>query len=221
MDAERAPADPGPSAVDVIAEACSHQLGEAATIIGGYADVLREGGSEPAALRAVDGGVDRVRRVVADLLELTRVAGRDAEHAPHELSALVERAVGELGTDGAALRVEIARSLPPVRGDDVQLVCAFRQLLRAAAAAGDPSAPEVRVTITAERSDRGRVRVTVCDDAAAPRGLIAGSARGRGPLVGAGATELIVARVVAAHGGTVDDPASDASCVVLDLPSAS
>ncbi len=207
-----------PSAVDVIAEACSHQLGEAATIIDGYADVLREsGGSEPI-LRAVDGGVDRVRRVVADLLELTRVAGRDGEHESHELATLVERAVTELGSDGATLRVEVSRSAPPVLGDGMQLVCAFRQLFRAAAAARDPGQPEVRVTIAAVRTDDGRVRVEVSDDAAAPRGLVGGPARGRGPLVGAGAAGLIVERVVAAHGGTVAEPAPDASRVVFDLP---
>lgn len=212
--------DRSSSAVDVIAEACTHQLGEAATIIGGYADVLRESGTTDAdVLRAVDGGVDRLRRVVADLLELTRVAGRDAPHRPLALGTLIERAVADLGTDGASLRVEISRTLPEVVGDDLQLACVFRQLLRSAAAARDPSRRDVRVAITAERSG-GRVRVTVRDDAAAPRGLVDGLARGRGPLVGAGATGLIVARVVAAHGGTVVAPALDATTVEFDLPAA-
>lgn len=209
------------SAVDVIAEACSHQLGEAATIIGGYSDVLREAGqTDPNVLRAVDGGVDRLRRVVADMLELTRVAGRDGPHRPVALGTLIERAVAELGSDGAALRVEIARTLPGVVGDDVQLICAFRHLLRSAAAARDPGQRDVRVAITAERTDGGRVRVMVRDDAAAPSGLLGGLARGRGPLVGAGATGLIVERVVAAHGGTVVAAPRDAALVEFDLPAA-
>lgn len=209
------------SAVDVIAEACSHQLGEAATIIGGYADVLRESGTTDAdVLRAVDGGVDRLRRVVADMLELTRVAGREAQHRPLALGKLIERAVAELGTDGAALRVEIARTLPEVVGDDVQLICAFRHLLRSAAAARDPGQRDVRVAITADRTDDGRVRVAVRDDATAPRGLVGGLARGRGPLVGAGATGLIVERVVAAHGGTVVAAPRDSALVEFDLPAA-
>lgn len=213
--------EPASSAVDVIAEACSHQLGEAATIIGGYADVLREAGTtDPDVLRAVDGGVDRLRRVVADMLELTRVAGRDAQHRPLALGTLIERAVAELGTDGAALRVEIARTLPGVVGDDVQLICAFRHLLRSAAAARDPGQRDVRVAITAERFDNGRVRVMVRDDATAPRGLVGGLARGRGPLVGAGATGLIVERVVAAHGGAVVAAPRDSALVEFDLPAA-
>lgn len=221
MPTRESAVDRSSSAVDVIAEACSHQLGEAATIIGGYADVLRESGTTDAdVLRAVDGGVDRLRRVVADLLELTRVAGRDAPHQPLALGSLIERAVADLGTDGAALRVEISRTLPEVVGDALQLTCAFRQLLRAAAAARDPNRRDVRVAITAERAD-GRVRVTVRDDATAPRGLVGGLARGRGPLVGAGATGLIVDRVVAAHGGTVVTRPLDATTVEFDLPAAS
>lgn len=221
MPTSESAVDPASSAVDVIAEACSHQLGEAATIIGGYADVLREAGTTDAdVLRAVDGGVDRLRRVVADMLELTRVAGREAPHRPLALGTLIERAVAELGSDGAALRVEIARTLPSVVGDDVQLICAFRHLLRSAAAARDPGQRDVRVAITAERSSDGRVRVMVRDDATAPRGLVGGLARGRGPLVGAGATGLIVERVVAAHGGAVVAAPRDSALVEFDLPAA-
>lgn len=221
MSTSESAVDRASSAVDVIAEACSHQLGEAATIIGGYADVLRESGTTDAdVLRAVDGGVDRLRRVVADMLELTRVAGREAPHRPHALGTLIERAVAELGTDGAALRVEIARTLPGVIGDDVQLICAFRHLLRSAAAARAPGQRDVRVAITAERAPGGRVRVMVRDDATAPRGLVGGLARGRGPLVGAGATGLIVERVVAAHGGTVVAAPRDSALVEFDLPAA-
>lgn len=211
--------DAGPASVDVIAEACCHQLGEAATIIDGYAELLRETGQcEPAVLRAVDGGVDRVRRVVGDLLELTRVAGRDAPHAPHPLAELVERAVTELGSDGAALRVEVARAAPTVVGDGAQLVVAFRQLFRSAAAARDPNQGEVRIAVTGEPTGDGRVLVAIDDDAAAPHGLVGSAARGRGPLVGAGATQLIVSRIVAAHGGSATSVSPDGSRVVLDLP---
>ncbi|MGX6449700.1 histidine kinase dimerization/phospho-acceptor domain-containing protein, partial [Patulibacter sp. S7RM1-6] len=59
--------------LDGVADACSHQLGEADAIISGYLELLRARGPGDAdALRAIDGGVRRTRRVLQDLLELAR-----------------------------------------------------------------------------------------------------------------------------------------------------
>lgn len=209
------------SKIDAIAEACSHQLGEAVAIITGYVGVLREAGtSEPATLRAVDGGVDRVRRVVEDLLDLTRVAGRSSDHERVALGDVVAQAVNDLGTDGLGLDVIYAEPLPDVVGDAEQLVCALRHVLRAAAAARDPGQLQVQVRLSAERTPLGRVQVSVVDDAAAPPGLVGGLARGRGPLVGAGAADLIIDRVAAAHGGIGVRTSADESFVGFDLPAA-
>lgn len=209
------------SAVDVIAEACSHQLGEAVAIIGGYVGVLRESGtSEASTLRAVDGGVERVRRVVEDLLDLTRVAGRSAPHERVALEPLLLRAVDELGGDAQTLEVR-SGPLPDVIGDAEQLVCALRQVLRSAAAARGPGQDHVLVMLTASEPVDGRVWLALEDDADAPPGLIGGLARGRGPLVGAGAADLIVNRVAAAHGGTRIGAMNDGHRVGFDLPVAS
>jgi signal transduction histidine kinase len=205
---------------DTIAEACSHQLGEAVTIVTGYLDVLREsGGSSPATLRALEGGVGRVRRVVEDLLDLTRVAGREAVPVPVELGVAVSRAVGELGPDASGLDVVVGE-LPAVLADEAQLVCVLRQVLRAAAAARGPAQDHVRVTVVAGPTPDGRVLVSVCDDASATPGLVVGLARGRGPLVGAGAAEAIVNRIVAAHGGRCarSTPEDDGFRIDFDLP---
>lgn len=188
--------------VDVLAEACSHQLGEAVTIVSGYIGVLREGGgASPATLRALEGGVDRVRRVTEDLLDLTRVAGRPFVPVRVVLEETVERALAELGPDAAGIEVE-AGPFVDVLGDPDQLACALRQLVRAAAAARGPDQDRVRVGIATAPADGARTRLSVTDDARPSRGLVGGVSRGRGPLVGAGATSTIVDRVAVAHGGT-------------------
>jgi hypothetical protein len=77
------------------------------------------------------------------------------------------------------------------------------------------------VTVTAETTLEGRVLVSVLDDARASRGLVVGLARGRGPLVGAGAAEAIVNRIVASHRGTcVRTTPDDAFRIAFDLPPA-
>ncbi len=211
--------DPAPArTVDAVADACSHQLGEAVTIVGGYVDLLREDDTvDEAILNALDGGIGRVRRVVEDLLDLTRLAAREPRPQRHELAALVERAIAELGSDGASLRVELARSSPTIVGDEAQLACLLRQLLRAAAARRVRQ-PEVRVAVGAELSADGRVRLTIADDAAPTAGGLVGAGRGSGPLVGAGAGELIARRIAAAHGGAVES--DDPTRIVIDLPGA-
>lgn len=202
---------------DVLAEACSHQLGEAVTIITGYVDVLREsGGASSITLRAVEGGVDRVRRVTEDLLDLTRVAGRSFVPVRVVLGEAVERAVDELGTDGDALEVT-AGPFVDVMGDPDQIACALRQLLRSAAAARGPNQGRVRVAVSMAPRPPGRTCLSVADDARPSPGIVAGVARGRGPLVGAGAAEIIVDRVATAHGGTWSRSTGDPFRIDFDL----
>jgi signal transduction histidine kinase len=200
-----------------LAEACSHQLGEAVTIVTGYIGVLREsGGASPVTLRAVEGGVDRVRRVTEDLLDLTRVAGRPFVPVRVGLDAAVARALTELGTDADGLEVR-AGELGEVMGDPDQVSCALRQLLRSAAAARGPSQERVHVNVTTDPAPEDRTWLRVADDARPTRGLVAGVSRGRGPLVGAGAAEIIVDRVATAHGGTWVRVSGETFSVGFDL----
>jgi signal transduction histidine kinase len=211
----------GSGDVDVLAEACSHQLGEAVTIVSGYIGVLREGGgASPATLRALEGGVDRVRRVTEDLLDLTRVAGRAFVPVRVVLADTVERAVDELGPDAGDLEVS-AGPFVDVMGDPDQLSCALRQLLRAAAAARGPHQNRVHVAVATTPVDGDRTRLSVADDARPSRGLVGGVSRGRGPLVGAGAAALIVDRIAVAHGGVATRDHGDGFAVGFDLVVAS
>lgn len=211
-----------PGDVDVIAEASSHQLGEAVTIIDGYVAVLQDlgGGTSPSvALRAIEGGADRVRRVTQDFLDLTRIAGRPAIHRPVSLERALRTAIDELAEDGDRLDVRPG-PLVDVSGDADQLTCLLRQLLRAAAAARGADQQQVVVVVRTEAVDAERTALLVIDDARPSAEIGASFARGTGPLVGAGTASTITRRVAHAHGGTAStESLGDGQTVTtIDLP---
>lgn len=214
-----------PGDVDVIAEASSHQLGEAVTIIDGYVAVLQDGGggtSPSVALRAIEGGADRVRRVAQDFLDLTRIAGRPAIQRPVSLERTLQRAVDELAGDAQRLDIR-PEPLVDVRGDEDQLTCLLRQLLRAAAAARGVDQQQVVVEVRTEALGAGRIALLVIDDARPSAEIGASVARGQGPLVGAGTASTIARRVAHAHGGTASTESlgNGQTVTTIDLPMAS
>lgn len=210
-----------PGDIDVIAEASSHQLGEAVTIIDGYVGVLRDlGGTPPSvALRAIEGGADRVRRVAQDFLDLTRIAGRPATHRPVSLERALRRALDELEDDAHRLDVRVG-ALADVSGDADQLTCVLRQLLRAAAAARGPDQQRVVVMVRTEAADAGRTALLVIDDARPSAEIGESVARGHGPLIGAGTAGTITRRVAHAHGGSVSTGSlgDGHNVTTIDLP---
>jgi signal transduction histidine kinase len=214
-----------PADVDVIAEASSHPLGEAVTIIDGYVAVLQDlgGGTSPSvALRAIEGGADRVRRVTQDFLDLTRIAGRPAIYGPVSLEHALQQAIDDLAEDAQRLDVRPG-TLADVRGDADQLTCVLRQLLRAAAAARGVDQQQVVVEVRTEAADAGRIALRVTDDARPSVEIGASVARGHGPLVGAGTASTIARRVAHAHGGTASTESlgNGQTVTTIDLPMAS
>lgn len=215
---------------DVIADASSHQLGEAVTIIDGYVAVLRDlgggaasGGSSPSvALRAIEGGADRVRRVAQDFLDLTRIAGRPAILRPVSLERALQRAIDELAEDAYRLDVRVG-VLAEVSGDAEQLTCVLRQLLRAAAATRGVDQQQVVVVVRTEPIDADRTSLLVIDDARPSVAIGASFARGHGPLVGAGTAFTITRRVAHAHGGSASTESlgNGQTVTTIDLPIAS
>lgn len=222
IDGETLAAVAADAELDGVADACSHQLGEADAIISGYLDLLRARGPADAdALRAIEGGTRRTRRVLQDLLELARTGHGAPVLTPVTLRAAVDDAVGALQADASSLDVRVAADAT-VAVDVEQLRCVLRQLLRAAAASAAPDQRRVAVTVAGTPADAGRVDVRVDDDARGSSGIGDGQVRGRGPLVGAGVARPMLRRMAERHGGRAVLSWTPAGGVVrFDLPAGS
>jgi PAS domain S-box-containing protein len=112
---------------------------------------------------ARDGAV-RMDRLIVDLLEFSRI-GRDAKPlVPVSLAEVVEEAVANLGTTITESngRVEVPRPLPVVKGEALDLVRLFQNLIGNAVKYSLPDRPPV-VTITADEGPMSHV-VTVQDN---------------------------------------------------------
>src|SRR6185312_13747955 len=88
--------------LDAFAARAAHALGTGLSITGGYATLLRERFAEPlgpdgdAALDGLDGGLDRMRLFVEDLLELTGIDAAPLQRAPVAAAAAARAAAGAL-----------------------------------------------------------------------------------------------------------------------------
>lgn len=99
----------------------AHELRHPITVIKGYASALLDHpdalppGSLPAMLGHIDASANRLNRIVADLLDVSRVEQGHfpVEPSAAELEPLVERAVGEMRSRFPGHRFEISRSSAP------------------------------------------------------------------------------------------------------------
>jgi signal transduction histidine kinase len=200
--------------LDAFAARAAHVLGTGLSITGGYATLLRERFADPlgadgdAALDGLEGGLDRMRLFVDDLLELTGLDAAPLRRAPVAAAAAARAAAGALAgplTD-ADIAVELG-DLPELVADPALIERLFHHLLRGALAAiGDGPG---RVEISGVRRPAG-VRIEVEDsgpalDPAAAAELFQPFAtpRGTGPATGAGLSMPIARRIAERHGGSV------------------
>jgi len=200
--------------LDAFAARAAHALGTGLSITGGYATLLRERFAEPlgpdgeGALDGLEGGLDRLRLFVDDLLELTGLDAAPLLRAPLAAAEPARAAAGALAgplTD-ASITVELG-TLPDLVADPALLERLFHHLLRGALAAiGDGPG---RVEIAGVRRPAG-VRIEVTDsgpaiDAADAAELFQPFAtpRGTGPATGAGVSMPIARRIAERHGGSV------------------
>jgi signal transduction histidine kinase len=213
----------------------SHELRSPLTTLSTSLDVLRARRDElpprsQAALDLLDADVRRFRRMVEDLLEISRFDAGVAELEVEEvdLRDLVRHTIAaQPSVDGVPLRVKGADDHPVVLGDKRRLERVVANLVENAAAYGGGA-----TAVAVERHD-GKVRVVVEDAGGGVPPLertkvferfFRGSAAGRrGTGGGSGLGLALVAEHVHLHGGDVwveDGPDGIGARFVVELPAA-
>jgi chemotaxis family two-component system sensor kinase Cph1 len=220
MSGRAAPAPGGRSArtsderlLDDFASRAAHSLGAGVSIAGGYATLLRERFSEPlgteglSALGALEGGLDRVRLFVDDLLELSALDTTPLKRGPLRATGAARAAAAGLAValDEADVELDIG-VLPDIVADSALLERLFHHLIRGSLAAIG-SGPG-RISISGVRRSAG-ARIEVADDGPPLDRAVAGTLfepfaapRGAGPAAGAGVSMAIARRIAERHGGS-------------------
>jgi light-regulated signal transduction histidine kinase (bacteriophytochrome) len=199
--------------LDAFAGRAAHALGAGVGIAGGYATLLRERFSEPlgaeglSALAGLEGGLDRLRLFVDDLLELGALETTPLKRGPLRCIGAARAAAAGLAValDEADVEVEIG-PLPDIVADSALLERLFHHHIRGTLAAIG-SGPG-RITISGVRRAAG-ARIEVSDDGPPLHRSSAGALfepfaapRGAGPAAGAGVSMAIARRIAERHGGS-------------------
>ena len=176
-------------------------------------------------IHVITSSVERMNALIRDLLAYSRVGNVDAAPMnPVDLSGVVEFACANLRTkiveSGASVEAE---PLPAVRGDQVQIVQVFQNLIDNAIKYAGAEPPTVR--ISAEKMDRNW-KITVSDNGIGidPRHhqqIFAVFKRLHGrDIPGTGIGLALVKRVVERHGGQiwVESNAGQGSAFSFTLP---
>jgi two-component system, chemotaxis family, sensor kinase Cph1 len=240
MNRRAAPAAGGRSArtsderlLDAFASRAAHSLGAGVSIAGGYATLLRERFAEPlgadglSALGALEGGLDRVRLFVDDLLELSALDVTPLKRGPLRSTGAARAAAAGLAValDEADVEIEIG-ALPDVVADSALLERLFHHLIRGSLSAIG-SGPG-RIAISGVRRSAG-ARIEVSDDGPPLDRTVAGelfepfaAPRGAGPAAGAGVSMAIARRIAERHGGSAwaHTGRRDGCTIVVLLPEA-
>ncbi|MCJ8190753.1 ATP-binding protein [Sphingomicrobium aestuariivivum] len=158
--------------VDFVANA-SHELRTPLAGILGYAETLAEEGEMDEETRrhfacTIESEAKRMLRIVTDLMALSRIEA-DRFLVPRkeiDLGELIEKAVEEnhalAERRDCEIRVEVEDGLPPVRGDEAQLLQLADNLIGNAIRYGCTEGCEA-VTVAVRRSGRDRLRLSVAD----------------------------------------------------------
>jgi two-component system, OmpR family, phosphate regulon sensor histidine kinase PhoR len=164
--------------VDFIANA-SHELRTPLAAVAGFIETLKGPARDDAEARdtfldIMGVEAERMRRLIEDLLSLTRIELN--EHVPPRGEVSLEAVVRQAATvlmplaaaDGITIVVDVAEALPPVAGERDELVQVFQNLIHNAIKYGRDNG-EVRITLrqsaaTGRRSPEALVVVSIKDD---------------------------------------------------------
>jgi two-component system, LuxR family, sensor kinase FixL len=193
------------------AAALAHEINQPLTAVANYARVARNAPTAAAACEATDGVIAQVERaaeVVRRLRNFIRLG--HGEIGPAQVRELVEAAISycraELDRQGVDVQLRIARDLPPVIVDAVQIEQVLVNLLRnAAEALSDAGRHDGRIVVTAKREGEA-VAIEVRDNGP---GFDTGLAeRAASPFTttkpeGLGLGLSLARSIVEAHGGSL------------------
>lgn len=162
------------ASVGRLAAGLSHEIGNPISAILGFQDLLRMGGLSPEEerdfLERMKKETERIHKVLRDLLDFARPAGKPREQVEEERPSSVADAVSDAVAlvrpqkdwKGIALACDVAPDVPPAAIGHERLVQVLLNLLLNA---GDVVAREGgRVRVRAARAERGRLRIEVEDD---------------------------------------------------------
>ncbi len=147
----------------------AHELKTPLTSIQGYSQALLDGlMTEPEdtarAARVINDESERMRRLVEDLLYLSRLesgqlqVAREPVNTVALLETAAERVRWQLGDGGVGVELRLSSDLPAIRGDERRLEQVLANLLDNAARHTPPGG---RITLAAEPSAQGTVTLTV------------------------------------------------------------
>jgi signal transduction histidine kinase len=200
--------------LDAFVARAAHALGTGVSITGGYATLLRDRHAASldadglAVLGGLDGGLERLRMFVADLLELSALDAAGLHREPVRVAGPARAAADGLAAALADADTEVeVGPLPDVLADVALLERLFRHLMRTSLAAiGDGPG---RIRISGVRRAAG-ARIEVTDDGPPLDHATAASLfepftapRGAGRGTGAGVSMAIARRIAERHGGSV------------------
>ncbi|MEA2383419.1 MAG: two-component system, chemotaxis family, sensor kinase Cph1 [Solirubrobacteraceae bacterium] len=217
--------------LDAFASRAAHSLGAGVSIAGGYATLLRERFAGPlgddglSVVSALEGGLDRLRLFVDDLLELGAIETTPLKREHIGAVRAAQAAAGGLAPvlDGTDVEIEIG-AMPEVVADAALLERLFHHLIRTSLSA--LGAGPGRIAISGVRRAAG-VRLEVADDGPPLHPATAGTLfepfatpRGAGPAAGAGVSMAIARRIAERHGGSAwaHTGRRDGCTVVVLLP---
>ncbi len=175
-------------------------------------------------LALIDDQVERLNRLVTNLLDMSRVQSGALElrRAPVALVDLVAEAVRGLGlTEPGRVAVDLADDLPLVDVDHLLIGQVLTNLLDNASRYAPPG---TTITVSGRTNEDGRVEVAVSDRGpgvrADDRAVVFQMFTGRGSVGGSGVGLWIAKSFVEAHGETiwVQDTAGDGGRFCFTLP---
>lgn len=178
----------------------AHDLRSPLTTISGYTEILAEGLTDPddvAVVTRIGSGVERMRRLIDDLLAYATARDAPLEPAPVDLSGLVASISPLVRVDGP---------LPVLDADPAMIRRLFENLIGNALKYAPPGRP-ADVSVSATPSPVGGVHLTVADRGigipAEQRGRVFTSFHRVHGYTGTGLGLAICQRLVTRHGGTI------------------
>jgi signal transduction histidine kinase len=205
------------------AAALAHEINQPLTAIANYARLVKTAADPAAASEASDrliAQVERAAEVVRRLRNFIRLGHSETAHisVPKVVQEAVEYCHTELDTQGIELQSRLARDLPAVKADALQIEQVIVNLVRnAAEALSDAGRYDGKITIEAKHDSEGFVVIQVRDngpgfDPSLAERAVAPFATTKTDGLGLG---LSLARsIVEAHGGRLSIESSASGAVV-------